>query len=730
VMLSGRHALVTDFGVAKAVSEATGRQTLTTAGVALGTPAYMAPEQAAADPHTDHRADIYAFGVVAYELLTGRPPFTGASPQAILAAHVTTAADPVTKFRASIPPSLAALVMRCLKKKPADRWQSADELIPALEAVLTPSGGMTPTYTQPVSPLRQRRPRLVTVGVVALLVVAGAAGAVWLVTRGRGPDLVKNRVVVAPFANATGDSTLAPIGGMAANWIERGLIETNALQVVSAPASIAAESTTALLTFATQAGASLLVSGAYYATPDSIRFEAKLTDVAKGSLLSALDPMSSAKAEPTFGIDRLRKRLMSGAYLALGLDSGWTGEAGRTTAPPIFEAYQVSLQADEAFRKGDMPARRELRHRAAALDSTFWVTRLDAVYSDMGVADAEADTELRAIEASRGQLTAVERAVAEAARGMLDGDNRRAHDGFRRYADIAPTGTALTNLASTALVLDRPTEVVGILTNLDPHRADMKTQELNYWSSLSDAYHLLGRYPQALTAAREGVKSFPNNPNVVSRELVSLAASGQLKALREHLDESSRQPVEGGWSYGYLVFWPGLDLLRHDRPAEAKEFLDRAIAWFEKELSPTELAPFPWGPWGLWWAYRAAGRTTDAMALVERVGIRSFAVTSPLDSLGVLALVAVDRRDTVTARRLRDLILTAPDPRYRTQVELARLYWQAAIATALGDKEQAVQKLREWFQRGGQFWMGEHFNPAFIPLFGYPPYEELLRPKG
>ena len=100
VMLSDRHALVTDFGVAKAVSEATGRQNLTTEGIALGTPAYMAPEQAAADPHIDHRADIYAVGAVAYELLTGRPPFTGNTQQEILAAHVTLAPDPVTKYRA------------------------------------------------------------------------------------------------------------------------------------------------------------------------------------------------------------------------------------------------------------------------------------------------------------------------------------------------------------------------------------------------------------------------------------------------------------------------------------------------------------------------------------------------------------------------------------------------------------------------------------------------------
>ena len=146
VMLRGRHALVMDFGVAKALSEATGRQSLTTVGMALGTPTYMAPEQAVADPHVDHRADIYAFGVVAYELLAARPPFTGASPQQILAAHVTAAAEPVTTHRA-MPPALAALVMRCLEKRPADRPQSAEELITQLEAVLTPSGGITPTAT-------------------------------------------------------------------------------------------------------------------------------------------------------------------------------------------------------------------------------------------------------------------------------------------------------------------------------------------------------------------------------------------------------------------------------------------------------------------------------------------------------------------------------------------------------------------------------------------------------
>ena len=150
VLLSGRHALVSDFGVAKAVSEASGRQKLTTTGVALGTPAYMAPEQAAADPHQDHRVDIYAIGCLGYELLCGRPPFTGMTPQEVLAAHVTQSPEPVERHRRAVPPSLSAVVMRCLAKRPADRWQTADELLTELEALATPSGGVTPTQTRPL----------------------------------------------------------------------------------------------------------------------------------------------------------------------------------------------------------------------------------------------------------------------------------------------------------------------------------------------------------------------------------------------------------------------------------------------------------------------------------------------------------------------------------------------------------------------------------------------------
>src|SRR5207302_386499 len=145
VLLSGKHALVTDFGVAKAVSSSSGTGgTLTSLGMALGTPAYMAPEQAAGDPNVDHRADVYAVGALGYELLAGRPPFSGLSPQGMLAAPVTATPDPVTQHRATVPPALAALIMRCLAKHPADRPQRAEELLGQLEAMATPTGGITP----------------------------------------------------------------------------------------------------------------------------------------------------------------------------------------------------------------------------------------------------------------------------------------------------------------------------------------------------------------------------------------------------------------------------------------------------------------------------------------------------------------------------------------------------------------------------------------------------------
>src|SRR5256886_11871660 len=207
VLIARHHAVVTDFGVAKALSESTGKTSLTSAGVALGTPAYMAPEQAAADPHTDHRCDIYAVGALGYEMLTGRPPFTGATPQHVLAAQVTEQPDPVTKRRAAVPAALATLVMRCLEKSAADRWQTAAELLQHLEAMATPSGGLAPTVALP--PRRPARgawhrwarwPAYLGVAALGLLAAFGAFGRFHAHSApSRAP--ARRMLVVLPFEN-------------------------------------------------------------------------------------------------------------------------------------------------------------------------------------------------------------------------------------------------------------------------------------------------------------------------------------------------------------------------------------------------------------------------------------------------------------------------------------------------------------------------------------------------
>ena len=152
VLLTGGTAVVTDFGIAKALSASrTGdsghetRGSLTQVGVSIGTPMYMAPEQAAADPNTDARADIYSFGCVAYELLCGHPPFVGMPPQRLLAAHMSERPTNIADLRRDTPPVLAELVMQCLEKDPGRRPNSASDVVRLLDVATTTSGSAEAT---------------------------------------------------------------------------------------------------------------------------------------------------------------------------------------------------------------------------------------------------------------------------------------------------------------------------------------------------------------------------------------------------------------------------------------------------------------------------------------------------------------------------------------------------------------------------------------------------------
>ena len=217
ILLADGGAVVVDFGIAKAIHESRGADdapdsrrssTLTRVGTSLGTPAYMAPEQAAGDA-IDQRADLYALGVVVYEMIAGRALFERRTAQQTLAAHATEAPEPIARHRSALPPSLGALIMQLLEKNPADRPQSADEVLrglddamrahpeshsllhaqagAALSGATYESGGHTDSPSRPVR--RSRIGLLMFVGAVAALAGA-AAGALIMRSRPSAPRLL------------------------------------------------------------------------------------------------------------------------------------------------------------------------------------------------------------------------------------------------------------------------------------------------------------------------------------------------------------------------------------------------------------------------------------------------------------------------------------------------------------------------------------------------------------
>jgi len=213
VLLSGGAAVVTDFGVAKAIS--TAREgtapggSLTQIGFSLGTPAYMAPEQAAADPSTDHRADIYSFGVMAYELFAGAPPFAGRSPAALLAAQMTETPALLSVARPDVPVPLVELVRRCLEKDPARRPQRAAELVQGLDQALT-SSGQVALGAAPTAPAAKTNRNVLAIAFAAVFAIAATAGL--LISRRTGNDGAAvgdtaRSVAVLPLENVGGSDS-------------------------------------------------------------------------------------------------------------------------------------------------------------------------------------------------------------------------------------------------------------------------------------------------------------------------------------------------------------------------------------------------------------------------------------------------------------------------------------------------------------------------------------------
>jgi serine/threonine protein kinase/tetratricopeptide (TPR) repeat protein len=363
------HALVTDFGVAKALDEATHLSSLTATGLALGTPAYMAPEQAAADPHTDQRADIYAVGALGYEILAGRPPFTGPSPQAVIAAQLTQAPAPLAESRASVPPALAAVVMRCLEKRPADRWQSAMELLHALEALSTPAAATVPTTvtTLPRTRLARRWP-VAFLAISAGLILAAAGWLIFQQSRSSAP-LDPDLVAVAPFDVPDPKLSL---------WRE-GLVDLLSRNLDGAGPLRSVPPTTVIRRWSGRAdrlsapalgrrtGARLVVFGSLIgAGPDSARLTVTALDVLEERPLAEIELRDAANRMDRLA-DSLTVRLLRELGRTRRIEVFRTASVGSTSLP----ALKAFLQGEQWFRRAAWDSAVVSYERAIALDSTF-----------------------------------------------------------------------------------------------------------------------------------------------------------------------------------------------------------------------------------------------------------------------------------------------------------------------------------------------------------------------
>ena len=253
VLLTGGAAVVADFGIAKALSAAAGAGTkLTQYGMTVGTPAYMAPEQAAGDDDVDHRADLYSWGLVAWEALAGRHPFADrTSALAIIGAQLTQMPDPIGTLRPDVPPALASVVMSCLAKDAAARPASADAVLEAMDAI-----AITPSAPQPR-----------TVPAVAATV----------------PLRSTPSIAVLPFANMSADAEAEYFSDGITEEILNALAKLSGLRVMARTSSFAFKGRNLdVRTVGQQLGAKYVLEGSVRRAGPRMRITAQLIDASEG----------------------------------------------------------------------------------------------------------------------------------------------------------------------------------------------------------------------------------------------------------------------------------------------------------------------------------------------------------------------------------------------------------------------------------------------------------------
>ena len=459
VLLSHGAAMVTDFGIAKAVSASRtmgDNATLTQAGTSLGTPAYMSPEQIAGDSDVGPRADLYAWGCLAYEVLTGKPPFVRETAQRVLAAHLSEVPAPIAPRRAEVPVALERLVLRCLAKEPTERPVSADEVLRELDVVVTPSGMSLERAASgarvDAGIGRRLRPMTLVTGVAVVLVVVALAlwrggnlplgGASSASTSAAAQD---RSIAVLPLANLSGDKADDFFGIGLAEEMTRALSKTGVRVIGRVSAGALQAKGLDERAIAKQLGVGSLLTGSVQRAAGQVRINVSLVSAADGvvqwtekydrpiaNLFAVQDEIATAVAAKLLGT----------------LSAGQTRASRAETADP--EAYAFFLQGQVLFNRRTAETLQQaidVYQRAVTRDPSY--ARAQAMLAMAQAVmpnyiDIPSDSSLRRVAQSVQRALALDSTVAEAYTAlanayMLVGRNREADSLFRRSLALDST---------------------------------------------------------------------------------------------------------------------------------------------------------------------------------------------------------------------------------------------------------------------------------------------------
>ena len=535
-------------------------------------------------------------------------------------------------------------------------------------------------------------------------------------------DLVANRVFVSLFDNQTGDPGLDPAGRMAAEYIIRDLMQTGVVEVlpIDLAVAVAGDGTAgpgesgSLLSVARKAGASVMVSGSFFAQGDSLVVQGQILDVDQERILVALEPVTASRAEPGEGMTGVAQRA-SGAVASL-VDPTVGGSLSRLSPPGSYAAYAEFSAGIDAFGAGEYQRALERFDRARELDSTYLSPILlkSVALRNLG-RSAAADTVRLMAERFRDQANTLERANLDIQRAWHDGDREAAYRAAERMADLSPGGTGEYQFGLEAIRINRPAKAVEILEGMDPDRPDVARWR-PYWYQLTQAYHMLGKYPEELEAAGRAEERFPGEAPMAYRELRALLGLGRLSEVLEGAELLLSRSENRN-----LLLNLALELRAHGHPDAAEEVLDEAAAWYEAHSTD------PATPRALR-AERASalylkGLLEEARGLYQELYQED---QGELTYLGRLGTIAARLGDLEEASRISEE-LAATEGTYSMR---ETLFWQACIAAVLGDADGAVTLLQRAHDAGFGYGLWLHFDPDLASINGHPGFEEFRRPKG